>query len=639
MIKEHNHLREFGKFRLDLEKKFLWHTDTPVQLPLKAVDLLCLLVDRSGDLVTKDEIWRSVWHDSFVEETNLTHNIYLLRKTLKDLGETELIQTVPRRGYRFTGKVHDVDDHPVIVERHSFSRTLIEDVTGQQTAVDKKTATGIFLSPRHVLAMAVILSVALIGGFSFRRYENNLVAGSVSNIRSLAVLPFKTINAARENEHQGLGLADVLITRLSNLKSLTVRPTSAVSAFENQETDFAQVAQKLNVDAVLEGTIYRADNQLRVTMRLLKSSDNKTIWSGQFEKPLRDELKVEDEIVLQVVDALALNLSGDEQKNLTKTYTESADAYQLYQKGRFEWNKRSVAGMIEAERLFRNAIDKDPNFALAYVGLADRLATDLTASNEAFQVIEKAIEIDPNLAEAHATLGFLQMFHKWNWPEAEVEFKKSIALNNGYSTAHHWYATLLEIEGKNAEAKVEFTRALEINPLSYNFLGDLGQFFYFNHEYGEAQKYCQESLEIYPDFVFAHDYLSDIYLQTGEPNAAVEEKLKSDKINNSFANQSADQQERIETILATQRGKYKSGDIREFLARRLDDSTTDADTNYDNAKIYAFLGDQKKALDNLEKAFQGRSFVMAFVKAEPIFDNLRDESRFREILQKLNLAN
>ena len=208
-----------------------------------------------------------------------------------------------------------------------------------------------------------------------------------------------------------------------------------------------------------------------------------------------------------MVDALALNLSGNEKTALNKVYTESADAYQLYLKGRYRWNKRDRADVSEAELLFRKAIEKDPNFALAYVGLADSMVFD-ARQDETHTAISKALELDPNLGEAYATLGFYQTVHKWKWEEAEARFKKSIELNPGYATAHHWYAVLLGIEGRNDEAKVEMQRALEINPTSYNFLADLGQIYYFNHEYDKAKEYCNRALEIYPDFRFAHGYLS-----------------------------------------------------------------------------------------------------------------------------------
>ena len=208
--------------------------------------------------------------------------------------------------------------------------------------------------------------------------------------------------------------------------------------------------------------------------------------------------------------------------------------------------------MSEAGRLFRNAIELDENFALAHVGLADTLAISVDG-NQANIAVQKALELDPNLAEAHALQGFVRMFHDWNWRGAEASFAKSIELNPNYATAHHWYATLLAVEGRNDEAKAEMRRALEINPLSPNFHADLGQIYYFNREYKEAEKSYLKALEIYPDFIFAHEYLSDIYLKTGEYDKAVETFIKAEKINNTYANETAERQRQLEAYYETRR--------------------------------------------------------------------------------------
>lgn len=314
---------------------------------------------------------------------------------------------MPRRGYRFAGKVREIESSEIVVEKHTQTRTLIEVRDQSKQPVSLRS----LVSPRlrvfaYVLAVFTLAGVAAFFGYQY------LQLGSASSIRSIAVLPFKTIGGEEENSYQGLGLADVLITRLSNIKELKVRPTSSILNVEDQ--DSASVGEKLKVDAVLEGTIYRTGDKIRVTARLVKTSDDSTIWTGEFEKLQQEELRLQNDIALQIVDTLALNLSGNEKTALTKRYTETADAYQLYLKGRYEWNKRSWAGMIEAQRLFRNAIDKDPAFALAHVGLADTIGTSSEA--EAFSAVKKALELDPNLAEAHATMGFLQMFHEWKWP-------------------------------------------------------------------------------------------------------------------------------------------------------------------------------------------------------------------------------
>jgi TolB-like protein/Tfp pilus assembly protein PilF len=557
---------------------------------------------------------------------------------LKDHGAgRELIENVPRRGYRFTGEVRDLEDAEIIIERHSVSETTIEIKESKKRKGGEKEKTFLLSGISSSLLLLCSLSVLMLGGFAAWNYRNSAAKTSSAEITSIAVLPFKNVDPATESEHQGLGLADVLITRLSNIKSLNVRPTSAVATFENQQIDSIETGRRLKADAVLEGTIYRAAGQIRVTMRLLKTSDNKAIWTGQFEKPIKNEFQIQNEIALQVADALALNLSGGERTALTKSLTENADAFALYQRGRFEWNKRSYQGSAEAERLFRNAIEKDPEFALAYVGLADTIAMHEDAA-EAYTAVQKALEIDSSLAEAHATLGFLRMFHEWKWQEAEEELKKSIELNPNYANAHHWYATLLEIEGRNREAKAEFERALEINPVSYNYLADLGQAYYFNHEYEKAKEYCGKALEIYPDFIFAHHHLFLTLLQTGETDAAVEEYLKTHLIGISYPNPSAEEKTRLENNLVENRKTYKRGGIKAIFAAYFEKTQRAPALHYFPAIICAFTGDKEKALDNLEKAFENKeTFSMPFVKADPVFDSLRDEPRYKELLRKMNL--
>ena len=635
MNSETEHLRQFGNFRLDTQKKILWHNGESVPMPLKELEVLCVLVENRGELVTKDVLLEKVWADSFVEESNLTRHIYLLRKTLRDLGaEEDLIKNIPRRGYRFKADVRELKGGDIVLERRTQTRTLIEIQEGSRGTEELETENkdSRFTVSRNLrFAAFTILLFASVGIAAFFGYQLVQSKPAGPGIRSIAVLPFKSIGERSGNSQQGLGLADVLITRLSNVKGLNVRSTSAVLDLEGQ--DPASVGEKLKVDAVLEGTIYHGDDKIRVTARLVKTNDNSTIWTGEFEKLLQDELRLQNEISLQIVETLALNLTGNEKNALAKRYTESADAYHLYVKARYEWNKRSHSGMIEAQRLFRNAIERDPNFALAYVGLADTLATSRN-STEATIVIEKALEIDPNLAEAHASLGFLKLFHSRKWTEAEKAFKRSIELNRNYATAHHWYATLLAIKGETEAAKAEMRRALEINPLSYNFLADLGQLHYFAGEYEEAKEYCNKALEIYPDFIFAHQYLHYIYLKTGEYDLAIEELIKTERINNSFSNASVKEKERLEAGL----DGYRQGGIIGNMERRFPGAPQDPDSFYFYAIKHSFLGENDKAVEYLEKASAAGTFMSVFVKAEPIFNNLRDEPRYQEILRKMDLA-
>jgi tetratricopeptide (TPR) repeat protein len=381
---------------------------------------------------------------------------------------------------------------------------------------------------------------------------------------------------------------------------------------------------------------------VRITGRLIRVSDQSIVWSGQFERLVKDEFQLQNEIALQVVAALALNLEGNEKNALTKRYTESADAYELYLKGRYEWNKRNYGGLSEAQRLFRNAIEKDPNFALAYVGLAD----SMIFSDDAVSIsaaLRKALELDPNLAEAYATQGFNLTVHQWLWKDAEDSFRKSIELNPNYATSHHWYAILLGIQARNEEAKAEMRRALEIDPGSYNFLADLGQVFYFNHEYDQAKDRCRKALEIYPEFSYAHAYLSEIYLQTGEYEAAIDELIKSQNTLHQIANESSETEQERLLALTKLKEPYRQAGIRRFMETRVHASeksahTGDASARYSQARIYAFLGDKPKALDNLERSLEDKAFMLAWVKADPIFDNLHSEPRYQSILKRMGLA-
>ena len=343
MNAESDKIREFGKFRLDVERKILWHDGEAVSMPLKELEVLCLLVENQGKLVTKTEMLDKVWADSFVEESNLARHIYLLRQTFKKFGADEkLIENIPRRGYRFTGEVREISNAEIVIEKHTRTETKIEFFEADRISLKSR----VFSSRRTqaVIALA-FLTVAIAGILGFSAYRKRV---SPAEIKSIAVLPFTSIED--DDAHRGLGLADVLITRLGNLREITVRPTTAVMNFGNENA--LDAGQKLQADAVLEGSIFRAGDKIRVTARLLRVADGSILWSGQFEKLQKDEISLQNEIALQITDALRLNLSGAERNALAKRYTENPDAFEFYQKGRYEWNKRSWGAITEARAAF-----------------------------------------------------------------------------------------------------------------------------------------------------------------------------------------------------------------------------------------------------------------------------------------------
>ena len=633
---------QFGPFHLDATERLLLKDGQPIALMPKAFDTLLLLVENRGRLLNKEELMRSIWPDAVVEGNSLNRSVSVLRKTLGEShGQAKYIETVPKHGYRFLAPVVEIEtgDGDLIIERHSSAEVITEeeevtDSSGANSANPALAARRVTRLNHWVVQASALVTVTLLAAVGYLLISGRFDrAASGVRVKSIAVLPFRDIGASNDDNHLGLGMADVIITRLSNLREVNVRPTSAVMKFDQQDLDWMAVAQMLQVDAVLDGSIHRNGDKLRVTARLVRASDQSPIWAGQFDETTRDLFSVQDEISAQVVDSLKLNLTGHERATLRKRYTENADAYQLYVKGRYYWNKRSITGMVEAQFQFRQAIEKDPNFALAYVGLADTL---LMQTQEASLAVNKAIELDSSLGEAYATLGFASMFYGWDWGKSEESFKHAIELNPGYGTAHQWYATLLAMTGRASEAKQEMKRALEIDPLSFNFLADLGQMHYFAREYDEAERYCRQALQANPDFHFAHEYLSDIYTKTGRETEAFEERLIASRAFTRDPKYGKDG----ESGQAGLREIYRKSGMKGVLRNQIEDGVRETvpGFSYVVAKSYALLGEKEQALAWLEKSCLNKDFLIAFVKAEPIFDDLRSEPRYQAVLRRMGLA-
>lgn len=630
---------KFGDFRFETDSRLLWRNGSLVPLTPRSAELLNALLQRRGEVLSRDELIDRVWKDTFVEEGNLNYTISQLRKVLNSNGNTdEFIQTVPRRGYRFIDDPHATE---IVFENHSLTETVIEEIhtsSPDLVAIPRKRSAPVARTAVVMLSLAAIVIAAIALAVTWR--ANPPATGAASpGVRSIAVLPFKTADG--DSDHRGLGLADVVITRLSGMSEISVRPTSAVMAFENQAVDAVKVGQELQADAVLDGMIHRTTDTVHVTARLVRVADGAALWSGVFEKPASDQMSIDSEIVAQLANALSLNRASATASDQGRPYTTHADAYQLYVRGRYEWNKRDQQGLHEAQRLFRNAIDADPNFALAYVGLADSLAFE-NETQELNDSLVKALALDPNLGEAYATYAFTLALHQWRWKEAEENFKKAIELSPGYATAHHWYATLLGIQGRSQEAEAEMKRALEINPLSHNFIADLGQVYYFQRDYEKAEDYSRRALAIDPDFVFAHWHLENIYWRTARSEKAIDELVTRIEID-SRSKGDGSSKPFFEKSRNAYRNAYRKGGLEQFVRAYNEDyggsafSARNPNTPFSHARWFTMMGRKDDALDNLDKAYEQRAFLMAWVKADPIFDELRDEPRYQAILRKMGL--
>ncbi len=608
-------------------------------MPLKEIELLAVLTENPGQVLTKQELLDRVWSESFVEESNLSRHIYGLRKMFESHGESGLvIETVPRRGYRIASKIAGAARGEVRIERRVLTRTIVEEIdtkSERDGRENPQVASSRSVRSRSLyVAAGSFLLVLTLAGAAALQFKNS----SVARIRSIAVLPFTNINGGDEERVRTLGLADSLITRLSRVDGIVVRPFSAVADISS--ADPAAVAERLQVDAFLEGTIYRGGNKVRVNTRLVRRSDRTAVWSGQIERSVTDEHSLHEEIAQQISEALSLNLRVSAHSATSSGDTKSDDAFQLYQKGRIHWNRRDEEGIKTAERYFRDAVDKDPGFALAYVGVADTLIFSPKAE-EASSLLSKAIELDPELGEAYASRGFINMFHRWNWAEAEADLKRSVELSPGYLPAHQWLATLHMIRRRQSDAQAELAKALEIDPGSYNVLADLGQTLRYSGDLVSAEEYCRRALEIKPDFQFAHGNLSDIYLQSGRNEEAVEELMLSLVSLMKRPLQTDRERNSSERSVENLRTIYKTGGIngilRSFVGPSSERFLRANNNSIGAARAFVLLGEHDKAIACLKIALEERPFLMPFINPDPFFDPIRDDPSFKRIISEMGL--
>jgi DNA-binding winged helix-turn-helix (wHTH) protein/TolB-like protein len=446
----------FGNYRLYPSEHLLLRDESPIPLQPKTFDILLVLVGSAGHLMARDDLMKAVWPDSFVEETNLTVNISLLRKALGDLPDGRpYIETVPRKGYRFNAEAVEVEvgstaAHQVAPEADGAA-PRVEGPRDAGAVAGKVALEGGSRQKRGwartMLAPTMLVAMLAAGmWFAWPRLHSHPTSVRAA-VKSVAILPFQPLESTPDDEYLGLGMADALITRLCNIHQVAVRPLGAIRKYAGTDDPVA-AGRQLAVQSVLEGSVQRLGDRTRVTARLLRVSDGEVLWAGQFDEKVKDMFQVEDSISQELANALTLNLSGDERRRVAQPATGNGEAYQLYLRGRFFWDKRSAEGVRKSLDYFEQAIQADPNYALAYAGLADAyilagsygytIMPPLEAMPKAKEAARKALSLDDGVAEAHASLAYIEFTYDWNWPGAEAEFKRAIELNPNYDTARHW---------------------------------------------------------------------------------------------------------------------------------------------------------------------------------------------------------
>ena len=639
--REMKELREFGKFQLDAFQKALWFENAPVDLPLKEIEVLCALTGNGGAVVSKQELLDTVWQDSFVEESNISRHIYLLRQMFRDHGEErELIQTVARRGYRFTGEIHIRRDD-LVIEHHVLGQTLIEEIdlpnlpNESRNTNDLSLQNSVAWSSRRVAVLVCGLAVliGLVGGFALWLYDRTAARANMAEMRSIAVLPLKSFSNNQTDEELRLRLTDALITRLASGESnFSVRPTRAVLPFVGTEKDAIEIGESLEVDAVLDGHLQQEGESIRVTLQLISVKTGEQMWSQQFDGKATGILNLQDAIFSQLLQKLNLSDGND----LAKRPTRNDEAYENYLTGRFFWNKRTSESLRKAISSFETAIKLDANFADAYVGLADSYyllfdySYDTSPRNVeiAKENLNKAIQLNPNLSEAYTTLGLIQTTFDWNWQAAEESLRKAKELAPNSPNAHHRLGTLLIRLRRFDEAENEMRKAKTLDPTSNAINANLGLVLLNSKKYDEAILQLQKTLELDANFTVPRWYLSRCYFLRGEKKESVRQRAK--------AIESAGDKDLADRILQNLNSFGEKTAIEKLTVEWEKRIGPQSINDHDMATLFAFLGDKQKTLGWLEKSVAKHHPWATWINSEPEFDFVRDEARFIALMKKMN---
>lgn len=660
---------EFDSFRLDGRKRVLLRAGEPVALTPRALDLLFVLVERRGQVVEKDELLSLLWPDSVVEENNLTVNVSALRKALGvGPGERRYVVTVPGRGYRFVADVvapalvHAAA--PALVVEESKVRVVIEEEildgeaskegeSGGLGNSDKLKLLGAALAarsvshaPRHpavlpaVLAVLVLLLVGSVYWWQNRQAAIHLTERPQSAISTLAVLPFRPLVAEGHDDYLQMGMADVLITRLSRLRQIAVRPLSAIRKYTALEQDALAAGRELQVDAVLDGHIQRAGERVRVTVRLVNVLDGATIWAETLDEKFTDLFTVEDRLSEKLVAAFALKLSPAERQLLARRYTANGEAYQAYLRGRYFWSKWTKSSLEKAIEAFEQALKADPEYAPAHSGMAD--AWNLLGylgflpAREAFPKSKaaalRALQLDDTLGEAHLSLAKTKLFYIWDWPACEREINRALELSPNFADTHGMNGAYLTAMGRFDEALAARQRALELDPTSPLFTTMVGWVYFYQHRYDQAIAWYHKALELDPNFPLAHDDLSNALFLKGEAEHAMAEVLK-------FRALTGESPAHLTALQQAFASEGKLGYWRKELALAEERAKQGAPlTAWRLARINAELGERDQAFMWLNRAYEEQSSMLAFLKVVPLFESLHADPRFPDLLRRIGHA-
>ena len=580
---------QFDSFLLDQAERVLLHCRTPVALPPKIFDVLSVLVENAGHLVTKTTLMEKIWPDAFVEEANLSVNIAILRKALgQSPGGQHYIETVRKRGYRFLARVLEVES---------------------------ESALKVLRKEQEIRAIP----------------ESTLVLSQDFN--SLAVLPFVNESGEPDAEYLSDGLTESIINSFSHLPDFRVLARNTVFRYKAKSADPQKIGQELGVRSVLTGRILRLSDRVIIRAEVVDVKEGWQIWGEQYHRKLSDMLVVQEEIAQEISTKLRLKLTADERKRLTTHYTDNAAAYHFYLKGRYYWNEYAHKGLGRAIEYFRQAIQEDPLYALAYAGLSDsyyRLSNLYLPTTEAMPraklAAQRALEIDETLAEAHAALGLVLMFYDWDWAGAKRECSRAIELNPGCAIAHQRLAQSFNLEGNFAEAMQEYKVAFDLDPLSPSISLSVALEFFLMGHYEQAIQQAEKTLQIDPTYHPTHYLLGWIHKRRGDFSKALDSFERVTILDDSSLYFAA-----LGHAYGLNGDQTKALTILDQLEKR---SKSQYVSSYCRAVVYMGLGEKDLAFQWLERAFEERSEMIPWLRIGAESDSLRADPRFHDLLRR-----
>lgn len=625
------HFYEFGDFRFDMDKRVLWRDGLALPIPPKASEVLAVLIEERGDLVERERLVNEVWQNTFVEEGNLNNAISSLRKVL---GENGIIQTVPRRGYRFTAEVREVAEpgtQDIVFERKTISNTFIE-----RAEIDPAIEIGPRATTKRplpggrvvVAALLLIFSGAGVIAWYLSGSANESRRAQISSIRSLAVLPLNTFSENSADEELRLRITDALITRLGRMDNIVVRPTNSVLRFAGKSVDVADAGQELNVDAVIDGRVQEENGRLRVTIQLIKVPEKEQLWSEQFDGRSGEILNLQDTIAQRFREAMQYGPAVDRSRP-----NVSNEAYEAYLKGRYLWNQRKKESYYAALEYFERSVKIDPSFALGYTGISDCYhllqQRNIFSAKDAFDKAEpaamRALELDPQLAEAHVSMGSVAFVRYSRWTEAESYYRRAIELNPNIAEPYARLGMLLNAWERFDEAHDVLKRAESLDPTSVNNAIYLGANYYFSRQWDRAEAHFQRILQFAPGTERAHFFLERIYEIQGKHDLAVEHALKEREIY---------RPDSVEPL----RIAYRTGGITAFWMKQIEFYKTESGNmrGLENhiASRYVLLGEVEKANDYIEINLKNFGTMHNYGRVDPLFDPIRQDARFVDLMKR-----